>query len=317
MNIYINLAFLENLFLSDDDADRKAYIIRMLSSRRSAVKIITDVDIEAIYDDPDKKDSKILIRQIVQNITNHSSDLSEACQIYNFYESTETKAFFIDFISLLPSPEQFGCLLVSTASLEKADFLFHSEVFSILNTDTDWQRILQTIKHPCNALVMTDNYLFSEHDIYMENLKSICASLMPETLDDNFKFDFTIIGFNPKKDVSPLEISYNMLAKYFKETYSYSVNLTIIRADFHDRFIFTNYHLITSGQGFALFKRNKLAPGKSTTIDCKPITYEGRTSSVEHTRRMMLEKCIAINRSNSPASGRMIGDGRNRLLVSD
>ena len=316
MKIYVNLIFLENLFLADEETDRHINIKKLLGSSQSAFEIIVDVDIEKIYQealtDPTKREARTFLRQIAQKLPTSDLTFLTACQNINFYESGEPKLFFVDDVPLDIS-QNFGCFYVSSDCLELADFLFYAEEIRIDKKQRDWSS-LKDIKHPCNAIVVTDNYMFSDGDTYLENIRSICESLMPATLASGLKFDVTLIGHNPNKDFLPVKGQHKILANYFKSTFVYPVNLTIIRDTYHDRYIFTNYYRITSGNGFALFKNGQLLPGKRTTVHCKSLAHEGRLSSTYQTRSEELKECAAINRRNGEASGRMAGDGQNRLL---
>lgn len=308
MKVYVDLTFLENLFLAEE-TERHFYVKKLLSSAQSAVEVIVDVDVEEVYKDPEKR---ILYRKIAQNIVMSDPTFPVLCRTQLFHESGGPKLFFMDD---LPSDisQRFGCLCMSSSCLEISDFLFYAEEIRIDRQQRDWSS-LKNIRHPCNALVVTDNYLFSDKDTYLENIKSICENLMPATLANEFKFDVTLIGYDAKNDFRPIQDQHKALVDYFRDKFSYSINLTIIRDTYHDRSIFTNYYRITSGNGFALFKSKQLLPGKQTTVHCKSLAHEGRLSATRQTIDEELKQCAAISRRNGEASGRMAGDGLNRLL---
>ena len=307
MKIYVNLAFLENLFLAEEQTDRHFYMKRLLNSQQPGVEVITDVDIEEAYKDPEKRP---ILRQIAQRLPLTEVNFVADCQIESFHHSGEPKLVFADGVSLAID-QQFGCFHASTVTLEKADFLFHAEELRMDGSQRDWS-ILKQIKHPCNALVLTDNYLFSNDERY-ENIQSICDCLMPDSLTAGFTFDLTLIGYDSKKDFKPLKVQYEALRKYLQK-FSYPVNLTIIRDSYHDRYIFTNYYRIASGAGFALFENRKIPGSKQTTLNCKSVIYEGKLSSMHQNRKEELAKCMSINRENGEASGRLLGNKINRLL---
>ena len=307
MKIYVNLAFLENLFLAEEQTDRHFYMKRLLNSQQPGVEVITDVDIEEAYKDPEKRP---ILRQIAQRLPLTEANFVADCQIESFHHSGEPKLVFADDVSLAID-QKFGCFHASTASLEKADFLFHAEELRMDGSQRDWS-ILKQIKHPCNALVLTDNYLFSSNQP-LENIQSICVHLMPESLAE-LSFDLTIIGCDKNRDRIPLMTFYEPLLKYLQNQFSYPINLTIIRALHHDRYIFTNYYRIASGAGFALFENRKIPTTKQTTLNCKSVIYEGKLSSMHQNRKEELAKCMSINRENGEASGRLLGNKINRLL---
>ncbi len=309
MKLYVNFAFLENLVLAEEQTERHFYIKKLLSSPQAGVELIIDVDAETAYADPDKR---AVFRQIAQRLPTTDVTFLSACQTSQFHESGETRLLFVDDVALAII-EDFGCFVVSTICLERSDFLFYAEDIRVDSSLRDWS-MLNGIKHPCNAIVLTDNYLFSDKDSYLENITSICENLMPDTLTENFSFDFTLIGYDAKNEFRPVKDQYNILSDYFRTKFSYPVNLTIIRSTYHDRFIFTNYYCITSGNGFALFKNRQLIAGKQTTLHCKALTLEGRLSSMRETRNDELQKCVAINRTDRMPD-KIAGNRINRLLA--
>lgn len=136
---------------------------------------------------------------------------------------------------------------------------------------------------------------------------------MPATLAKGFKFDITLIGYDARNDFRSIHDQHKMLTDYFKINFSYPINLSIIRESYHDRYIFTNYYRIASGNGFALFKNKRILPGKDTTVHCKSLAHEGRLSSMNQTRLEELQKCVAINRTDRMPD-KFAGDKQNRLL---
>ena len=167
MKIYVNLAFLENLFLAEEQTDRHFYMKRLLNSQQPGVDVITDVDIEEAYKDPEKRP---ILRQIAQRLPLTEANFVADCQIESFHHSGEPKLIFADGVSLAID-QQFGCFHASTENLEATDWMFYAEPFRISRNQQNWA-ILEKIKHPCNALVLTDNYLFL-NDLTHENLTSI------------------------------------------------------------------------------------------------------------------------------------------------
>ena len=313
MKVYVNLTFLENLFLADEQTERHFYIKKLLSSSQSGVEVIVDVDIEKVYEEYDRDIEKraplTLLRQIAQKLPISDSTFLTACQTKEFHESGEPKLFFIDDIPLTIN-KQFGCLHVSTTCLEEADLLFYAEPFRINRSHQDWS-ILKKIKHPCNALILTDNYLL-EKDISHENIISILSALMPDELAGAIEFHLTIIGYSAK-DLRSVQKQADEVLALLTPKFPYPIRLTIIRADHHGRYIHTNYFRIFSEKGFGLFKNRRINPNDETSLDCQPITLSGRYANVLSTRADELQKCVAINRTERMPD-KIAGDRRNRLL---
>lgn len=309
MKVYVNLAFLENLYLAEEQTNRHFYIKKFLSSSQSAIELIIDVDIEEAYKDPDKHETRILLRQIAQKLPVPYPNFLSACQTKEFHESGEPKLFFVDDIPLTIN-QQFGCLFVSTSTLDRADLLFYAEPFRINRSQQDWS-VLEKIKHPCNALILTDNYLFT-NDIAHENIVSILLALMPDELLGGIDFHLTIIGYSDK-DRSSVQRQADEVLTLLKAKFTYPIRLTIIRADHHGRYIHTNYFRIFSEKGFGLFKNRSISSNNETSLDCQPITLSGRYANVLSTRNDELQKCVAINRTERMPD-KIAGDRRNRLL---
>lgn len=136
---------------------------------------------------------------------------------------------------------------------------------------------------------------------------------MPTVLDTDFQFHLTIIGFDVKKSFHPIASQKSSLETFLKSQFPYQVNLTIIRADHHDRSIYTNYARLTSGKGFGLFKKNKISKDNETSMAFYPVTNVGRFSSSSETRDKELKKCKEANRTERMPD-KLAGNRINRLL---
>lgn len=305
MKIYVDWQFLENLFLAKET--ERHYLVKQLLSRANPeAEVIINIDVEDAYADPEKQ---IIIRQIARNLPLTDSSFLIDCQSVDFHRSGTLKLFFVDSISL-EITERFGCFAVSTTKLEEADWLFYTEPFRIDHKQRDWS-ILKKIKHPCNAIVITDNYLLV-NDKTLENTLSILSQLMPDTLTDGFTFHLTIIGYSAK-DNSNIKAQAKEILEALRRIFLYNISLSIIRADHHGRYIHTNYYRIISEKGFGLFQRERIRPDDETSVECQPLTIRGRYASVLATRSEELRKCVAINRTER-MSDKFDGNRINRLL---
>lgn len=306
MKLYVNFAFLENLLLAEEQTDRHFYIKKLLSSPQPGVELVIDIDAEEAYQDPDKR---TIFRQIAQRLPITDTTFLLACQTKQFHESGESKLFFVDDVPLLIE-RQFGCFFVSTSTLEKADLLFYAEPFRINRSQRDWS-VLRNVKHPCNALILTDNYLFA-NDTAHENIVSILAALMPDELTGAIDFHLTIIGYSAK-DFKSIQKQADEVLTLLKPKFTYPIRLTIIRADHHGRYIHTNYFRVFSEKGFGLFKNKRISDSNETSLDCQPLTLSGRYAAVLSTRNEELQKCVAINRTERMPD-KIAGNRVNRLL---
>lgn len=142
--------------------------------------------------------------------------------------------------------EKFGYVVVSKDKIERIDkfFTFHKVALSREN-ENKWE-FVHKYKHPCNSMVITDEYIAKNVVDVKNNIVPILKRIMPSKLE--VPFHLTIIGFSklPKTEydciLAELKKSFTLL--------SYQVHLTIVNYDYHDRFIFTNYFQFSAGYGF-------------------------------------------------------------------
>lgn len=165
MKIYLNKAFLVNFLLNKDlDNEIHFFVNRLLCNPKYTTEIIVDFDFEEAYLD---NSLRPLFRQIAQKLPISDSDFLSSCQSTRFHEDAIARVFLLDEEPTFQIEERFGSLFSDSKSLEKLAFLFYTEDIRIDESKRDWSR-LSALKHPCNALIITDNYLFSND----ENLKT-------------------------------------------------------------------------------------------------------------------------------------------------
>jgi hypothetical protein len=293
MKIYLNKAFLTNFFLNHSaDEELHFFVNRLLCNPQNGIELIIDFDFEDAY-----KDSSLrpLFRQIAQKLPLTDVTFINSCQTSAFHNDAQARLFLLDEQVELNLEERFGCVMANSTSLDKMEFLSNVEDLRIHKGMRDWNG-LSKLQHPCNSLLITDNYLFSNDD-NLDNVKSILKAIMAKSLDADFVFHLTIIGFDAKKSFQPIGGQKAKLEDFLKQYFTYKVDLTIIREDHHDRNIFTNYGRFSSGKGFGLFKKNRLSENDETTVTFHPITHKGRLSSTQSVRNEELEKCRKINRT--------------------
>jgi hypothetical protein len=135
---------------------------------------------------------------------------------------------------------------------------------SINKKDNGCWDFLDSIKHPCNSLVILDDYILTDsNELIEENLVELLKKIMPLKLNQNLEFQITIIGEN--QGIKLIDKK-NKILKKLNNFYSYPINLSIIPEKIHDRRIFTNYYWIISGYGFTLFQDKKVKKETSFTF---------------------------------------------------
>jgi hypothetical protein len=135
MKIYLDLAFLEDFFLSYDDSDRHSRLKRLLCSSESPAQLIINFDFEEIYKDSEKR---VLFRQIAQKVDVANTDLEivEKANSLSFHETKTPNLFFMNSKSL--NIERFGCFSMTSGQLEKGDLLLFPEKYRIDSKIKDW-----------------------------------------------------------------------------------------------------------------------------------------------------------------------------------
>lgn len=230
----------------------------------------------------------------------------------------------------------------------KAEFILSSALYNVTkNTSasfrlSDWGD-LRNFQHPCNAMVIVDNYIFSPN--YRQNIQdNICNNilplleiLLPKKLNSDFDLTFII---EEKKDTDiDLNLIYTFLASQLPNLgKDYNFNTSIIclkeirydsnnpnNSDYttyqdlknHDRNIFTNYFWLHSGHSFTYFD-NQGDTAKETNLTLHSIfggfySNDAGDNAVFDAVRLHLEKCKNICNAQTNTNYYR-GNKQNRLL---
>lgn len=207
---------------------------------------------------------------------------------------------------------------------EKADFLLNWAMFTVIKKTTnkfkDWKEITK-FQHPCNAIVIADNYVLKDKQEIEDNIVQILDNLLPKTL---LTIPFQITFLVDEKDLAgnKLSLRYNELTDKLKIIRpQLIIELTIFlvnKEDNHDRNIFTNYLWLHSGHSFAYFGEinNRFVAKKSTNLIIFPITYQNinvmtlqTNSTFEAVEMLRKEAKDIIKKGNEPKPPK-----NNRLL---
>lgn len=129
------------------------------------------------------------------------------------------------------------------------------------NAEVSWKDILVRANHPCNSMIIFDNYVFNKPQ---ENLYKILDCLLPNELSVPFHLAIFTSTLN-----NPLEVEFEKLQTYISNIRKdLKIELALYQAgknDFHDRAIITNNIWIGSGGGFELLKKVRLHSESSKT----------------------------------------------------
>lgn len=161
-----------------------------------------------------------------------------------------------------------GCLLIAKKgeelntikNLQIASVFVPSTWFSIRGM-TDWS-VFGDNSSPCTDIILGDRYIFAQSDYeYNVNcyalIEQLCKWAKNTTINLVF---FTLKGYKDESqqnhDIPTATIIRNLKAK-LKDSIGIEPNITIVLIspnDLHDRAIFTNYKMYTSGDSFTYFK---------------------------------------------------------------
>ncbi|MFN3850859.1 MAG: hypothetical protein ACK4NY_15605 [Spirosomataceae bacterium] len=214
--------------------------------------------------------------------------------------------------------EKYGMWFFSKDRMSNVRQLFklQSHNFTSRNNFKNFD-FFQKYQHPCNALILTDDYFFTikkgNDKIYDENaieknLKPILKRILPKKL--GIDFQLTII-------LSPNDtnIDFNKIKSAIEDTtslYEYPVKINFIKSNFHERHIFTNYYKITADKGF----KNLVKDVRNDTFkwDHPKNSFEFRSIFYSITKdEDYLEKIAECK--DRDEKGSKVGDSfKNRLL---
>jgi len=208
-------------------------------------------------------------------------------QLFKDFDIDQIQKHAIFFISDNENCEQlqnnYGMLFISNDDLyRKASILFSDDTFRKIDNNTDWN-ILKQFGHPCNFILLIDNFIFSnEKSIFEKDFKMLFDSLLPQK--HKRCISITIRAKRPSaKDLSGKENKHwkdwkeifddddwkNKVEIYceeiIKEKRPIKIKFQEIDNSEHDRHLITNYYWFSSGYGFIL-NHNQRAKGTDIHI---------------------------------------------------
>ncbi len=218
---------------------------------------------------------------------------------------------------------------------EKAAFILSSALYNVTKQVTASARLsnwgdLRAFRHPCNAMVIVDNYIFSPNyrQTYQQNIYDNIVLFLKVVLLNNFEnieFDLTFVSEKDSKNRFTIDELYNnlnqKLAGNFTNIY---FNLSIIFTNElppdlqnHDRNIFTNYFWLHSGYSFTYFD-NRGNTAKETNLTLHSIlggfyNNEAGDNPIFDAVRLHLDKCKHICDAQTNTDY-FRGNKHNRLL---
>lgn len=172
--------------------------------------------------------------------------------------------------------EDYGMLFFSNNNLfDKAAHLFHqdSNFCTINEKTTDYWQSLKKYRHPCNFIVIIDNFIFKKERVCNENLTSLFDALLPDKIKKTFsiiirtrKPTIQDVNWEDWKEIIQCADWKDKVTTYFtdiickkrkKENFPFRIIFEEIKYSVHDRNLITNYYWLSSGYGFVLSDNEK------------------------------------------------------------
>ena len=195
----------------------------------------------------------------------------------------------------------------------------HGEEYEDISS---WKEVLDALPvEPINSAIIIDNYIFHAFDRRRPSLYCLIRALVPEGL--SIPFHLTIFVNNGKNDLKKEKME-QVVKEIHELKLGSEIKVSIVAhmaGDItHDRKILTNYHLITSGRGFAVIDNrgvheNAVGEVKSTFHN---INLTPSFTSEKHIHSQVLEwmKDIYFHEKGDGLYAFEVGDDfDNRLLA--
>lgn len=192
---------------------------------------------------------------------------------------------------------------------------------------SSWKQIFETIKPkesdtlfplPCSDIVISDRYLFKNQKELVEvNLCELLSCLTEcDTKDDRSKVNiviFTIDEYLKKFDVDTAK---KIINKAIEKSTGKKANITFVTSHDsdkinHDRFIFTNYHKIESGDSFIYFDTSGKFISKGMGLHIYSLAKKENYDDMKATQKELNEIVETINKANSDC---IIGDRKSNFI---
>lgn len=183
--------------------------------------------------------------------------------------------------------EDYGLIFISLESLyNRAELLFTPQRHHIDENTYYWD-FVRKYRHPCNSLLLIDNYILNKDKNIMEqNITSLLDALLPMRLNRRH-FKVTIITVIPEKQNKEwADKKKSKLEEFIKDIRDYPIDVSIAYITDnknHDRNLLTNYYLFDCGYGFVLTGHER---EKGTKLTIFPITHSSTLSIMQNLEKI-------------------------------
>lgn len=187
----------------------------------------------------------------------------------NFVNANYNIVYFSKDTMQTPSLQEYGILNVCFDDLEKYDYKEKYIERNSVNR-TSWKNYKEYIAHPCNSIVLIDNYILANEQVINTDFMELIQILLPSK-----SLAIPVHIFIITQEKMPLSSMYQKVNDCIKQCRpQLNFSLTICpSSEFHDRCIITNNAYIWCGAGFGIFKKQGYV-NKPTTISKSFFFYD-------------------------------------------
>ncbi len=191
-----------------------------------------------------------LINGVLSDIITHQLHVNTHKNSIFFLSKTQTECKELR--------EEYGLLFVSREKIFETMTYFFNHDLQNITKNANWADVFKNYIHPCNAMIITDNYFYEKSIDSIQNGKvvlkqnSLLTKVLPNLVQNGRKdkFHLTIITeANPKYRANKQAFC-DALKEIFKDKFSFEIIFNHTQTTFHDRILLTNYGFLTSGHGF-------------------------------------------------------------------
>lgn len=303
--IYVSLDFLikfyaemDKLKKSDKQADENLFVLAMsfsqLLMRAELYFPKSDIRFKSVLASEDSPRLKNILKN-AKNLKDYESALSNIDNLKTTVQNDPHAIFLIDEIaeSHLDTwgnlQNRFGVICFKHSHWkDKAEFLLNWALFSVgknlVGSKLPSWKTLEKFRHPCNAMVIAENYILDKKEEIDDNLLPLMDSLLPkEKLDIPFQITFIVQwdgNESPQVNKTNLDKIFNYLKpqiESLRTDFNFELQVFCVNKELnHDRNIITNYLWLHSGHSFSYFKNenNTIRTIKDTNLMVFPTTYQ-------------------------------------------
>lgn len=298
--IYCSIDFLlkfyaefDELKKSDKQADEDLFVLAVNFSNMLAKAELyfskSDSRIKYILQKEDSPRLKNILKN-AKNPKDYESSLSNTDNLKVTIQEEPHAIFLIDETlesslgTWIDLQKNFGIICFKHENWkEKSKFLLNWALFSVGKNSTgaklsSWD-MLKNFRHPCNSMIIAENYILSKTEEIKDNLIEIFDVLLPQE-KLTIPFQITILVLESELGGRKIDSRFDILMKELQKIrpdFTFEIQIILVsKNDNHDRNIFTNYFWLHSGHSFSYFenKNNSIRTIKSTNLMLFPISFQ-------------------------------------------